>query len=475
MIPYRYFILFSALFVFLSCGEREAEEKSDDLPDIFPDYIGVTVPDGIAPLNFGVEGATHIQAVVRSEKSEMTAIGSDHVEFDIDDWHYLLADALKLNITVSVWNDVHPDGVEYKAFEIQVSKDSIDPWIAYRLIPPGYEGWNKMGIYQRNLTGFEELTVVDNTDNGRGCVNCHNACNSDPDLFTLHSRGEYGGTLIQRNGKLECINLKNFAPGLQGSYNAWHPSGRYIAFSSNTTVQSFFAKSREKIEAYDLRGDLIVYDVEKKEVKWDERFTDSLNLESFPTFSPDGKWLYFETMKPVDMPVEYEKLKYSIVRVPFDPETASLGEVDTIFSAYEKNRTAIIPKISPDGRYMMYSTAPCGAMNLYHIDSDLALMDLQTREELDCSVINSDDSESYHVWSTNGRWVIFSSKRIDGRFTRLFITHWDGHSWTKPFLLPQQDPKQNTLLMMAYNLPEFLVKPINISRSEFRELIGYEK
>ncbi|MBR6846059.1 MAG: PD40 domain-containing protein, partial [Bacteroidaceae bacterium] len=406
---------------------REPKDTITSAPEIFPDYRGVTVPRGIAPLNFAIKDARHIQVEVRCCTSgrTMTASGKDHIEMDIEEWHRLIQAADSLEFNVSAWTDRHPDGVRYNGFKMYVSPDAIDPWIMYRLIPPGYEGWNKMGIYQRDLSTFEERVIADNTDNGRGCLNCHAACNANPDNFMFHSRGENGGTVIKHDGKLYKINLKALEPGLQGSYNAWHPNARYIAFSSNTTVQSFMARSRDKIEGYDLRGDIIIYDIEKDIVHWDERFTNDSTQESFPTFSPDGKWLYFVSAKPVNMPTEYDRLRYDILRVPFDMTTAKLGAVDTVFSSHNMQRSAIIPRISPDGRYLMYSTSPTGALNLYHNDSDLEMIDLTMGNVIDCAILNSNQSESYHNWSTNGKWIIFSSKRVDGRFTRTFIAHWD--------------------------------------------------
>ena len=78
--------------------------------------------------------------------------------------------------------------------------------------------------------------------------------------------------------------------------------------------------------------------------------------------------------------------------------------------------------------------------------------------------------ESYHAWSSNGRWLLFASKRIDDRFTRLFIAHWDGQKWSRPFLLPQRCPEQNTLLLMAYNIPEFILEPIEFPRDEMAKV-----
>lgn len=466
------------LLLLCACGKKEAKERADELPSIFPDYVGVTVPETIAPLNFMIEGAGHIRATVRSfgrESIQITSSGKEHVEFDMDKWHNMLESADSLRVTVSLWDDWHPEGITFRDFTIYVSHDSIDPWIAYRLIPPGYEGWNKMGIYQRELSSFDEQTVVDNTDNGRGCLNCHAACNGDPENFMFHSRGGSGGTIIKRGDNVYKVNLKNLEPGLQGSYNAWHPSARYIAFSSNTTVQAFMARSRDKIEGYDVSGKLFIYDVEQNKVHWDERFTNDSTLESFPSFSPDGNWLYFVSAKPVDMPLEYDKLRYNILRVPFNQETAELGAVDTVWSAYEHKASALTPRISEDGRYLMYSTSRSGYMHLYHNDADLGMMDLSTGDLIDCSMLNSNQSESYHGWSRNGHWIVFSSKREDGRFTRVFFAHWNGKTWTKPFMLPQQDPRQNTLNMFAYNIPDFMIRPIRISRDKLRELIAPHK
>ena len=162
-------LLLLLLALLASCSRREAKEKVDALPEIYPDYIGVTVPRNICPLNFSVHDATFIQAVIVSDKGETLSVsGTDHVEIPEEAWRKTLSNspskasplredlAGSLMVTVSAWSKEHPEGVTYKPFPIYVSNDDIDPWIAYRLIPPGYESWNKMGIYQRDLTCFDE-------------------------------------------------------------------------------------------------------------------------------------------------------------------------------------------------------------------------------------------------------------------------------------------------------------------------------
>jgi len=469
--------IFLCLLVLTACSKREAKDRVDALPEIFPDYIGVTIPQNICPLNFGIQGAEHMRVIVNNENGmSLDVSGTDHIEFPLKTWHNLLKSAPlgkrgvgQLNVTVSAWTEKYPEGVTYKSFPINIASDDIDPWIAYRLLPPGYEGWNRMGIYQRDITSFYVEPIVENSQNNWGCVNCHSFANYNPKDFTFHARGENGGTIVMRDGKMKKVDIKAMSNGRHGSYNIWHPSKRYIAFSSNSTHQSFYGQSKDKIEVYDLWSDLIVYDIDNEMVLQDERFTDSLNLEMFPSFSPDGKWLYFSTAHPVNMPMENEKLHYSIVRVPFDEETGKLGAVDTVYSSYERGGTAMMPRITPDGRYMLFSLSDGGAFNLYHTESDLQMMDLQTRELLPTDILNSPRSESYHAWSSNGRWMMYMTKRFDGRYSRLMLAYWDGTKFHKPFLLPQQNPEDNTLLLMAYNIPEFIKAPVVVSKDEMAE------
>jgi len=463
------------------CGGdwREAARVDKALPPIFPDYVGVTVPANIAPLNFEVKGATHIQADLKAGNEEVRAVGERYVDIDIDDWRTLLAEAVKsggkVSVTVSAWTEQEPDGVEYSPFDIVVSEDEVDPWVAYRQIPPGYELWCRMGIYERDLTSFDERAIITNRQNNDGCLNCHSFAQYDADKgMVFHSRGSGGGTVVYQNGKLDKIILEAMGPEKSGTYPMWHPSGKFVVFSSNMTRQSFYAHSQDKIEVYDQRSDLIIYDTKARQVMTDERFTDSLNWETFPAFSPDGRWLYFCTAKAVKMPSQFNDLHYSVVRVPFDETTGQLGTpIDTVYSAARQGGSASFPRISPDGRHMLFTWTQCGTFPIHHKEADLKLVDIKNGGFAvldDIGDINSADVDSYHSWSSSGKWVMLSSKRIDGRYTRLFLCHWDGHRFSKPMLLPQRDPEHNVQRMYSYNIPEFIKAPVLFDADEVAEL-----
>ena len=217
-------------------------------------------------------------------------------------------------------------------------------------------------------------------------------------------------------------------------------------------------------------SDLMIYDVNTRKVYIDDRFNDSINLETFPSFSPDGRYLYFCTSKIAKLPMEYNKLHYSIVRVPFN-EDGSLGEtIDTIYNARTEGGSALFPRVSPDGKFMLFTWAECGAFHLYHKEADLKMLDLTTNTQIPIDIINSNDVDSYHSWSSNGKWIVFSSKRVDSRYTRLFVTHWDGKQFTKPFIIPQENPKDDVLLLYSYNIPEFLREPVDISKDKMAKM-----
>ena len=437
---------------------RKAARTADVQPDIFPDYIGVTVPVNIAPLNFMMEGVEHIQAVFRIDGKEQTVVCGNEgvVDIPLDEWRDMMSKAAgsKIDVEVSAWNDANPDGIRYKAFAINVSKDEIDPWIAYRLIEPGYEAWRYMGIYQRELSSYDEFEIVSNKTTKSACVNCHHFDNRSAKRMLFHARGKNGGTIFLENGKTHKVK-----PESKIVYPAWHPEGRYIAFSSNDTHQVFYGQGRQPIEVYDKSSDIVVYDTQENKVINDSRFIGEEYMETFPGWSPDGKSLYFCSGATKKMPAERKELHYSILRVGFDSNSGKLGEaIDTVYNARTQGGSASFPRVSPDGKYLLFTLSDFGTFPIWHNEADLKMIDLHTGTSVDIDVWNdNDNTESYHSWSNNGRWVMFSSRRLDGRYTRLFIAGLDKNGKPrKPFLLPQKDPRQNTLRLKSYNIPEFM-------------------
>ena len=83
------------------------------------------------------------------------------------------------------------------------------------------------------------------------------------------------------------------------------------------------------------------------------------------------------------------------------------------------------------------------------------ICDLGTGETRPLDALNSAYAESYHSWDSSGRWLLFSSRRGDGHFTRLWLAHVDAEGIAaKPFPLPQGNPASDRTLLKSYNVPE---------------------
>ena len=460
--------------LFISCENvKEAQTVSNSYPSVFPDYTFTAIPYNIAPLNFEVKGAQEIRADFAGEGVNLlTVTGKHEIRIPKKKWKEML-DKLKdkdLEVTVSVWNSSSPEGVRYKPFTVRVASDAIDEWIAYRLIEPGYEGWNMLGIYQRNLTSFEEKEIATNRADKSKCMNCHSFANYSPQQMIFHVRGEGGGTALWKDGELSKLPLETTGPKKSGTYPMWHPNGRYIVFSSNLTRQSFLSEGEKALEVYDLQSDLILYDIQTKKVLTDKRFMDEAHWETFPAWSADGKSLYYCGALPKNMPIDYQNLHYSLCKVDFDEATGTFGErIDTIYNAERDGGSVSFPRLSPDGHYLLYTKAACATFPIWHKEADLKMLRLSDGEELDVEILNS-------AWSSNGRWILFSSRRLDGRYTRLFIAWMDEKgNIHKPFLLPQSTVEHNVLRTKSYNIPEFIKGEVTLPQKQLNALFFPQK
>jgi Periplasmic component of the Tol biopolymer transport system len=449
-------LVFLLSFVLLAaCYCSKEAEKVDCAPSVWPDYTEVTVPRTIAPLNFEVNGADRVEVSATCGSAAVRTKGR-FASFGTKRWKSLLS----AGDTVEVVVRAKENGLwkEYGSFNIYVSSDGIDHSVIYRRIDPGYEFYAKMGIWQREIGSFKEKAVFENVKPSPGCVNCHSVAQCNPSSAQLHFRGKNGGTLIKRNGVEKVYNMSN--PLTLGTvYPYWHPSGRYVAYSVNDIKQSFHNEPSRVLEVYDLKSDVVAFDTEKEELIVWPLLQDSTKLETFPAFSPDGRTLYFCS---ADLNEDFMQVRYSLCSVSFNPEDGTIGDdVTTVW--HRDDKSVSFPRPSYDGKSIMFTVSDFGNFSIWHEEADLWILDLESGESRPIDEINSEDTESYHSWSSSSSWVVFSSRRGDGRYTRLYLSHRniDG-TFTKPFLLPQKTPDYNKLMLQSYNIPEFCDGPLSI-------------
>lgn len=454
-----------------------ADKEVEEFPVIFPDYAAVTFPSNIAPPNFVIqeegEGFQTEMGIVG--ENTMFTIHSDEplVTISPKDWTALLEKAVGKEIFFRITVLQEQQWVRYADIQNQISRYPIDGYLAYRLLYPGYELWNEMGIYQRELSSYKETPIVENRNFGKQCVNCHTFNAQSPEDMMMHIRGAQGGTLIQHKGKLEKVNPKAEGFKYGPTYSSWHPSGKYIAFSTNEIQQFFHSAGQKAIEVSDLGADLMIYDVENH-----RSFTDSLvygdtYMETFPAWSPNGKDLYFTRAQGYQKGMPLDSIRYDLCRVGFDVATEKLGAPEIVFQASTQSKSVSFPCISPNGKYLMFVLSDYGNFSIWHPESDLHLMDLTTGEIHRLVEVNSDAVDSYHTWSSNGHWFVFSSKRMDGLWARPYFAAFNPETGEtgKPFLLPQENPLFYDSYTYTYNRPELIKEPVKNGK-DFEQIIS---
>lgn len=484
-----------------ACNSRpSAQVPAESRPvseavNIYPDYRDITLPPNIAPLNFEVRnaGSEFVAELKGKDGHSLVAAAGKDGKMDLDslEWRKLLEASKGGDLTVTLYACRDDGWVRLPAYKLTVAAEPIDRYLSYRLIEPSYELYRQLGLYQRDLTGFSVKTIYENNrkydaDNNH-CVNCHNYQNRSTRHMLFHVRAKHGGTVFIEDGRAEKVNLKSDSILSGAVYPAWHPTERWVVFSSNQTGQAFHMVNHEKIEVMDFGSDLIFYDVARHRVS--NILKTDADLETFPCWAPDGRKLYYTcahvpqfagttTDQRRDLVSRIATtIRYDVMSMTFDPATRRFGTPVVEVTCAANGRSASVPRLSPDGRYILFTEGDYGQFHIWHKSADLYVKDLQTGRVYPLTAANAKGApDSYHSWSSNGRWIVFASRRDDGSYSRAYIAYFDRQGQAhKAFLLPQRDPEENILLTKSYNVPELTVDAVPLTAEELRKVVYDDK
>jgi len=473
-INYSYFLVF--LLLFYSCSNKPDGNiaVSELAPHLEPDYTDITIPPNIAPLNFIIKekGTAYFAKFSTKTGTEFEiSSGSGKIIIPAGKWNNLLRKSVGKNLMIEIFSkDKDGKWLKFKTITNKVANEPIDPYIYYRLVYPGYESWRELSINRRNLESFESKALIENSVVDQNCVNCHSFNNGNSDDFLFHMRGTMGGTYFYFDGKFRKINPKTKEMKNGAVYPRWHPSGKFVAFSSNKIIQRFHAADNKKVEVSDLESSLVLYDLDKNEIMKIELPCMENFMDTYPEWSPDGKYLYFCRAIQIGEKYDFRDIKYNLYRVPFEIVNRKFGTAELVYDASQINKSVAFPRISPDGRIIVVTHSDYGCFPIWHKEADLYSIDLENFKTERLS-LNSDNCDSYHSWSSNGRWLIFSSKRGDGLTARPYISYiQESGASDKPFVLPQKDPDFYSGFSKSFNIPEFSTEKIKLNPGEIRKL-----
>ncbi len=486
-----HYILPAALLLSACASEGTLPQSFSETKDslqLFPDYRDIVIPPNIAPLNVQVKNpGSAYAASITGKKGQIIVNANEEGKLQIDttEWRQLLNENKGGELRVAIYAEQEAGWVKFPEYAITVAQEDIDPYLSYRLIEPSYELYRQLGIYQRNLTNFTEKPIYENNrtydaDNNH-CVNCHNYQNYSTEHMLFHVRANHGGTIFIDNGKARKMNMKCDSVLSNCVYPSWNPKKNWVVFSSNLTGQAFHTIDKQKIEVLDYGSDLVFFDVDNGTLTNIIKGKEA--METFPNWAPDGSRVYYcsaATPFLTDLPdsvhsdallARYDSIRYNLMSIPFDEQTRTFGE-PVVEVKCDSASSITLPRVSPDGRYVLFTMGDFGQFHIWHKSSDLYVKDLQTGAVRPLSAANSADVDSYHTWSSNGRWIVFSSRRDDGSYTRPYIAYFDKDGRDhKAFLLPQEDPEHNLYLMKSYNVPELTRDAVRTTPEALREVI----
>jgi hypothetical protein len=467
-----------------SCSLRRARPPNRNLvrvervPQTRPDYTATVIPPNIAPLNFAIqEPGAQYHVTIRAGAGERIEIRTKTPRILIPQapWRRLLEANRGQPFQIDVYAQSEDNG--WRCFEPianDVANEGIDKYLVYRLIHPLYNYFRDVGIYERDLESYRQRELFHGRSTADSCVNCHAFLNHRGSSCTIGIRSQAFGNsalLVQGSSVTKLDTMFG--------YTAWHPSGRVIAYSANKVRQFFHWARAEVRDVVDLDSGLAYYDLRTQKAKTHPSISDPGRLETYPTWTPDGKYLYFcsaafpwedRTRMP---PENYDQCRYDLMRVSYDLDSDTWGKPEMVLSSEETELCIMLPRVSPDGRFLLFCMCDYSCFPIYQPTSDLYIMDLQTGDYWEPD-INSDLSESWHSWSTNSRWIAFSSKRRDGLFTRSYISYVDQEGKAhKPFILPQKDPTFYDSYLKTYSVPEFVVEPLRATERHLAEAIRW--
>ncbi len=453
----RRLIYILMLVVLAACGEVQTSYRQcPELPPMYPNYADITIPYNIAPLNFEIDSVERIELLIKGEQDWTFESRGTTMRFNERKWREML-DAERGNellIHLTTLRDNEHCG--WRSFTWAVSEDKIDNYLSYRLIEPAYEVWNELQIVERNVENFDERLLGDNISTDRSCMNCHTSNRAEKPANFMHVRGKRGGTIYSHDGKVRKINTST--PHTSGSavYGEIERGGRYGIFTTADIVPILHLDASERMEVYDRSSDLIVIDFEAGTVSDNKAISGTEYQETFPAFAADGRTVYFCRAVSRPQPDSITQMMYNLCAIDFDPQTGRLGdEVRTVIDAESVGRSFSFPKCSPDGRWLMVTVSNYGTFPIWHSETDLWLVDLQSGAVDTLAAVNGRYSDSYHSWSSTSRWVVFASKRDDRVYGRPYIAHVDSLGRVStPFVLPQRDPAWYRTTLKSMNIPE---------------------
>jgi Flp pilus assembly protein TadD len=399
------------------------------------------------------------------------------------DWAEIKRRSVERDAQVAIVG-VGPDekAVSAASVRIRTSSDPVGDSIFYREVPlpfitavqdPSRIRWRFGAIDSETAPPIvlENLPV---------CGNCH-SFSSDASVLGLdvdyaNDKGSYAvlpvsSQIVMNDEKIISWSdyKKDDGEATYGLLSQVSPDGRYVVSTVKDRAVFVATPGIEFSQLFfPIKGILVVYDTRTGKYQALPGADDPAFVQSNPTWSPDGKSIVFARSKAYqkdsianatsvllsekDVPEfveDRQSFKFDLYRIPFNDGRG--GRAEPIAGASNNGKSNYFAKFSPDGKWIVF----CKAENymLLMPDSELYIIPAAGGEARRLRA-NTRLMNSWHSWSSNGRWLVFSSK-ANTPYTQLFLTHIDENGDSTPPVVLERFTGADR----AANIPEFVNLP----------------
>ena len=340
-----------------------------------------------------------------------------------------------------------------RSVRVRVSRDPIDGCVVYRIVTPPFSTTSTPDTFVRHTESLATRPFILGRD--EYCFNCHTFSSYGGTSGKLSLQSRYVGPVdcdlrtylgVYDIGARRGRKLKLPFQIQMTTFTAWSPDGTKLALSANQQITTVPPIVHETQNATLPFSDIAVYDLEANRAYLLPGASASDRLALYPRWTPDGESVVFASAAksgPQQRPL------FDLEVVPFNGGRGGVSK--KVPGASGNGRSHYYPRFSPDGKWLSFCQSNGGS--LIKPSSDLWLMpgDLQgPARRLECNAELAADS--WHSWSSNSRWLVFATKRDDGIYARLYLTHIDEEGRASPAVrLPVKEPP-----LASFNIPEFL-------------------
>ncbi len=465
-------------------------------------------PESVAPTfvwKDATQGVGSWHVIVRNQAGEelvQTTVATASWRPSEETWARIKENSLERDAEVLVAGYAEPNQgalLSSSKIRIRTSKDPVGDSLFYREVPlpflkavqdPSRIRWRYGTI---DLVSGPPIVL----ENLPVCGNCHSFADNGSvlglDVDYGNDKGAYAIMSVAKNMVMNDDKIITWADYRRedgeltfGLLSRVSPSGRYVI--STVKDRSVFVPIPDLMISqlfFPIKGILVVYDRETGEYAPLPGADDPQYVQSNAVWSPDGKHIVFARTKAhhaerldqknsalvdeTDVPeftVEKKPFRYDLYRVPFNDGKG--GTAEPIAGASDNGMSNFFPKYSPDGKWIVFCKAD--SYMLLRPDSELYIVPAEggTARRLR---YNTARMNSWHSWSSNSRWLVFSSK-VNGPYTQLFLTHIDEDGNDSPPVLLERFTSPDR----AANIPEFVNLPgdaIASIREEFLDAYSF--